>query len=159
MRALGRVDKEARKEAVGVLRDESRRMQAITHGKLSARPGGGTYPRRKGMIGRFANSKGAGLTLRASRYPWAIRAEYGADAGWTPLRSGGIRRHKSVAGWRRRQFPVFKGYQFVAGSAAGPGWIIQPTIREQLPQTVKNLERGLTRVFTESMSMEGVGRG
>lgn len=158
LRALGRVDKEARKEAVGVLRDESKRVQGLSQSRLSSRPGGGTYPVRRGMIGRFANSKGAGITLRG-RYPWSWAAEFGSRRGWTPRRTGGIRVHKSQARWRRRQFPVWRGNQFVVRGASGPGWIIQPTIRKQLPKITENLEQGLVDVFTRAMNREGVGRG
>ena len=75
IRALGKIDKQIRGEAIGILRDASKQVQALAQSNI----GKGLYrgPTQRGMIGRSATSTGAATKLRASKYPWALKAEYG----------------------------------------------------------------------------------
>ena len=154
IRALGKVDKAAQKEAVQVLREAAIKGQRESQARLTVRPGGGSYPRRRGQYGRFADQKGAGLKLAGAKYPWAWGAEFGAKRAWLPR--GQVTLQSKL---RRRQFPVWRGSPKVVRGKAGPGWIMYPTIRRLLPEIETDLQKGLADVFERSMRQAGVGNG
>lgn len=132
-----------------LLRDGAKTIQTAAQFRLRARPGGGAYPRRSGMIGRSAGAKGAGVTLRGGRYPWAWGAEFGAKRAWV------YGRVTSASRLRRRQFPIWRGNQFVVRGRSGPGWIIQPAIRENLDRVLEEIATGLESAIDEALSSAG----
>lgn len=145
LRGLNTVDREAGRTARALLADGAKTIQHAAQAKLGRRPGGGTYPRRTGMVGRSASAKGAGVTLRGGRYPWAWGAEYGARRAWV---WGRVTVQSKL---RRRQFPIWRGNQFVVRGRGGPGWIIQPAIRENLDRVLEGIADGLERVIGDTV--------
>jgi hypothetical protein len=151
IRALNRANRDLGAEARGVLREAAITVQTAARARMGA--GGGNYPHRAGMIGRSASSKGAGVSLKVGRYPWAYGAEFGAKRAWV------FGRVMSAGKLRRRQFPVWRGNQFVVRGSSGPGWLIQPAIRDNLPKITQRVADGLDEIFDKAMSSAGVPRG
>jgi hypothetical protein len=155
MRALSKVSKETGAEAKGLIRDAAKSIQAGAQKRMRTRPGGGAYPRRKGMIRYSATNKGGavGITSRGSRYPWGGGAEFGAKRAWV------FGRVTTQGQLSRRQFPVWRGNQFVVRGRSGPGWLIQPEIRAQLPTIEQDLAAGLSELIDRELRKAGVKRG
>jgi len=153
LRALKQVDKDAAKHVTDSLKDSAKSVQTEAKARLSRRPGGGTYKRSPGGIRVFSEQRGTGITLAARRYPWLAGAEYGAKQAWV------FGRVTTQGRLRRRQFPVWRGNQFVVRGKSGPGWIVQPSIRRQLPRIIDDAEEAIGDTFTQAMRQQGVGRG
>lgn len=153
IKALTRVDRELGARARDLIRTEAVIIAADAKSRLGNRPGGGTYPRRAGMIRRKANQKGAEIGLAVSRYPWARGAEFGAKRAWV------FGRVTTQGKLRRRQFPVWRGNQFVVRGGSGPGWVIQPAIRANIDAASKRIGDGLIDLFDEAFRAAGVPRG
>ena len=153
IRALGRFDRDLQAEAKDALRDGAKTIQTAAQKKIPGRPGGGSYPRRKGMVGRSRTAKGAGITLRGKKYGYAWGAEYGAKRAWV---YGRVTTQGKLS---RRQFPVWRGNQFVVRGKSGPGWIIQPAIRENIDKVTDQIAEDLEAVFAEAMTMAKVPKG
>lgn len=145
LRGLNRVDRDAGKAARLLLADGAKTIKAAAQAKVGRRPGGGSYPRRSGMVGRSATAKGAGVTLRGARYPWAWGAEFGARRAWI------YGRVTLASKLRRRQFPIWRGNQFVVRGRGGPGWIIQPAIRENIDRVLEGIAEGLERTIADAV--------
>jgi hypothetical protein len=101
------------------------------------------------MVGRSATMKGAAVTLKGGKYPWAWGAEYGARRAWV---FGRVTTQNQL---RRRQFPVWRGNQFVTRGVSGPGWIIQPALRENLDRVLDRLADGLAEVIDRTFNQAG----
>jgi hypothetical protein len=153
LRALKRVDDDLGNEARELLRAAAKVIQVDAQGRPGRRPGGGSYPRRRGMVGRSATSQGAAVTLRGARYPWAWGAEFGAKRAWV------FGRVLIQSRLRRRQFPVWRGNQFVVRGSSGPGWIIAPAIRANLDRVTKQVADGIDDLYDRAFSRAGVRRG
>lgn len=145
LRGLTKVDKEAGTAARDLVRAAAKDIQTRAQAKMGRRPGGGSYPRRAGMIGRSASNKGGGISLKGGRYPWAWGAEFGARRAWIYGR-GNIQTNL-----KRRQFPIWRGNQFVIRGRGGPGWIIQPTIRENLDRVLADISEGLEALIAKAV--------
>lgn len=152
VKAMSRFDKETGKAARDEMRAAAVKVQKAAQAKSKGRPGGGSYPRRLGMIGRSVTTKGAGINLRGKKYPWAWGAEFGARRAWV------FGRVTTQGKLRRRQFPVWRGSQFVTRGRSGPGWIIQPTIRKMLPQITEEIADGMSKVLSDALTKAGVPR-
>lgn len=87
--------------------------------KVRSRPGGGTYPRRAGMI-TFQRRPPA-VVVAASRFPWAIGAEWGSRSAWV------FGRRVPATSISRRQFPPFRGNTFSLKGRAG--YLVAPVLR------------------------------
>lgn len=153
IRALGRFDRDIQAEAKDALRAGAKTIQTAAQKKLMRKPGGGSYPARKGMIGRSTTAKGAGIRLRGKRYRWAWGAEYGAKRAWV---FGRVMTQGRLA---RRQFAVWRGNQFVVRGRTGPGWIIQPAIRENVDKVTERIADDLSQLFATAMDMAHVPKG
>ena len=70
---------------------------------MARRKGGGTYPRRSGMI--VADKSGVRLNVGGA-YPWAKGAEFGANSGWV------FGRRVPASSMKRRQFAPWSGRTF-----------------------------------------------
>lgn len=151
--ALGRVDRELAAEARAELRNAAKTVKVTAQTRLTTRPGGGTYPRRRGMIGHRASGKGAAVLLRGDKHPWAWGAEFGAKRAWV---WGQVTTQGRL---RKRQFPVWRGNQFVVRGVSGPGWIIQPTIRRLLPRLEEEVADGISAIYRKALDRAGVPRG
>lgn len=150
VRALNRVSPELRKEAVDIFRDEAKMVQA----KAQARIGRvGRYPKTKGMIGRSATGAGAGVKLRASKYPWALQAEYGEKVGHVYGHPYG-----QVAFRRRTAAPFKPPTSSDMGRNKG-GYMIQPVIRQQLPFIAKRAGDRMLKLMDKALRRAGVPRG
>lgn len=152
LRALNRVNKEAGTMARELVREGAKTIQTEAQRRARGRAGGGTYPRRMGMIGRSASTKGGAIKLAGSKYPWAWGAEYGARRAWV------FGRVTTQGRLRRRQFPVWRGNQFVVRGASGPGWLIQPAIRAKLERVLTDMADGLSELISRELDRARVPR-
>lgn len=153
IRAIGKFDKELQTEAKQALRDGAQTIQKSAQRKALRKPGGGTYPARRGMVGRSATGTGAGIKLKGKRYPWAWGAEYGAKRAWV------FGRVTTQAKLSRRQFAVWRGNQFVVRGRSGPGWLIQPAIRENVDAVTEQIASDLVGVMDRALTAAGVPKG
>lgn len=150
IRALGRLDGEYRKEAVAVFRDAAKDVQRRAQKAVGAV---GRYPARKGMIGRSATTTGAGVKLRASKYPWAYGAEFGevvADVYGEPVGQSRMRR-RTMGQFKPPTSPdMFKNTG---------GYMIQPVLRARLPKIEEQVSEDLTRLIDKALRKAGVPDG
>lgn len=151
IRALKRLDPLYRKEAVQVMRDAATDVQKVAQGNIGA--GGGRYPQRRGMIGRSSTGAGAGVKLRASRYPWALGAEFGEKVAHV------YGRPRSQSGFRRRTMPPHRPATSRDLAVNRGGWMIQPAIRSRLPHWNREAARQLQELITKALRSAGVPRG
>lgn len=151
LRGINRFNKELGAASRDVIREGAKVIQFDARRRLGA--GGGRYPKRAGMIGRSASSRGAGIKLAGRKYPWSWGAEFGARRAWV---YGRVTTQNAM---RRRTFPVWRGNQFVVRGRGGPGWIIQPAIRANIERVTEQIATGLDRVLNEAMRQAGVPRG
>ena len=164
---LGKVDKELRKEAVNVLRKGALKIKGESQQRMAATPGvrRSSYPLFKSAIIHRASGKGAsvGINRAASngRNATIFAAEFGAGSQWIPYNRGAGKRGRFVPqnSMRRRTFPVYRGNQFKSRGKAGPGWIVQPTIRKWVPKIEDQLEADMEKVFNKAARRAGVPRG
>lgn len=153
--ALGRLDGKFKKEAVGIFRYEAKKVQGRSQ-KMIGRYG--RYPKTKGMIGRSATSTGAGVKLRASKYPWALGAEYGERVAHIPINRNGSPdfslRNQSV--FKARTQAQFRPPTSSDMFKNKGGYMIQPTIRAALPGIQENVEQQLSMLIQNAMRQAGV---
>lgn len=150
VRALQKVSPELKREAVEVFRDQAKDVQRRAQARIGRV---GRYPRRKGMIGRSATSTGAGVKLRASKYPWALGAEYGEKT-------------MHVHGHPARQFTLDARTMGVfnpptssdMGKNRG-GYMIQPVIRARMPFITKDVSERMLLLYDKAFRKAGVPRG
>ena len=150
VRALGKLDKEYKREAVDIFRDQSKKVQAQSQALIGKV---GRYPKAKGMIGRSATSTGAGVKLRASKYPWAYGAEYGEVVASVYGRPVGQYR------MRRRTHGPFKPPTSSDMAKNTGGYMIQPTIRRLLPSIADDAGTRMTKLVDKAMRKAGVPDG
>jgi hypothetical protein len=148
IRALGKVDKRLKAEAVDTMRDGAKRVQADAQSRIGA--GGYRMKRNRGMIGRSATSTGAGIKLRASKYPWAYSAEYG-EAGASVWGRGYPQRLYDQRTAAPLNLPTSSDMSQNTG-----GYMIQPAIRKHLPALRLEAGRAITKLVTRSMKSSGV---
>ncbi|RLA51266.1 MAG: hypothetical protein DRQ98_11760 [Gammaproteobacteria bacterium] len=169
IRFLGKVGKDLRKEAVNIIKENTVRVKSEAQAKMQTSPGvqRNGYPLTKTAIIHRASGKGASVGInRASskgRNAAIFPAEFGTYQAMVPVfrgrgRAGG-RRWMGQNEMRRRTFPVWRGNQFKPRGRAGPGWIVQPTIRKWMPKFDKQLAEDLMPVFNEAARRAGVPRG
>ena len=106
VRVLRKVDRELPKRLAKVHRTSAISVREEARGNIGDQP----IPKQKTLVTHFATPRTAGVTLRASRFPWAMGAEFGA---------------KQFA-----QFKPWTGNQF---TLQFPGYIVQPSIGKLLP--------------------------
>ncbi len=147
--ALGKLDKQYRKEAVQIFRDAAIDVQKRSQANIGKV---GRYPNRKGMIGRSATGTGAGVKLRAVKYPWALGAEYGEVSAHVYGRPDAQRDFK------RRTFGVFKPPTSSDMAKNTGGYMIQPVIRARLPHIAEQVSDDMTALIDRAMRKAGVPR-
>ncbi|GAF81852.1 unnamed protein product, partial [marine sediment metagenome] len=105
--------------------------------------------KNRGMIGRSATATGAGIKLRASKYPWAYAAEFGEVVASVHGRDVGQSRFKRRTAPRFTPMPA----DFTKGNA---GYMIQPAIRKWLPVMREEAGQAITELVTRAMKSQGV---
>jgi len=119
-------------------------MQREAKGRVSVRPGGGTYKRMPGAIRAGAAPTKASVWIgypNPGRYPTALGAEYGARRAWV------YGRVTTQGKLRRRQFPVWRGNQWQVMGSSGVGWILLPVIRRRFPAMQKAVIEAVDDAF------------
>jgi hypothetical protein len=149
IRAIRKFDKKAGAEAVAIFREEAAAVQASARARAAAHP---AAPSARGWIGRSATSKGAGVKLIARR-------------GRAHATEWGMHRHEL---WgrgflqrlmQRRTFRPWSGNAFKVTGGGGPGYVIQPAIRDHLPGMAPRVAGKLTLLLRKLLDAEGVPRG
>lgn len=163
MRFLGKVGPELRKEAVDVIKKRTLVVKSDAQGRLAATPGvrRSKYPGGKTAIVHRASTTGAAVGInRNGRNPSIFAAEFGAYRQWVARRYGRTRgEFWPQNAMKRRTFPVYRGNQFKPRGGAGPGWIVQPTIRRHIDSFDEGLANDLMPVFDKAARRAGVPRG
>lgn len=158
IKALAKVDKKYRKEAVEVFRDAAKSVQQESQ-KAIGRVG--RYPKRRGMIGRSATGKGAGVTLNANKYPWALGAEYGEQVANVPRKyrggRGGTQEWPQTA-LKRRTFGIWRPPTSVDMFVNRGGYMIQPVLRRRLPAIENDVATKLNVITNKALRSAGVPR-
>jgi len=145
--ALGKLDKQYKKEAVQVFREVATDVQRRSQARIGRV---GRYPTRKGIIGRSATSTGAGVKLRASKYPWAYGAEYGEVVAAVYGHDMGQSR------FQRRTFGQFRPPTSSDMFKNTGGYLIQPTLRARLPWILKKASNDMTLLIERQLRKSGV---
>jgi len=171
IRFLGKVDKELRKEAVGIVKKWAVKVKTVSQGRLRSSPGvqRNGYPLSKTAIIHRASGKGGSVGInrasRTGRNAAIFPAEFGAFTQFVPYNTGNRAtfkargRHIGQNDMRRRTFPVWRGNQFKPRGSSGPGWIVLPTIRRMVPMIERDLEADMAAVFDKAARKYGVPRG
>ena len=121
VQALGDVDRLVQLEVRKLVKAGMKAVRGVAVANMSGRAGGGTYPRRSGMISAMAD----GVRLNAgSAYPWAFGAEFGAHKAWV------FGRVSSQDALSRRQFAPWGGNQIRIRGQTYRGWLIAPAMAE-----------------------------
>ncbi len=151
IRALGKIDRRFRAEAVDILRDGAKLAQRESQRRIGT--GGYRGPKNKGMIGRSATSTGAGVKLRASKYPWAYQAEFGEQVAHVfghPTRQSEFKRRTAGEHRPPTSTDMFKNTG---------GYMIQPALRKLLPLLVEDAGVRMTELVDRALKSEGFARG
>jgi hypothetical protein len=156
IRALGKWDKAARKEAVEIFRDEAKAVQSAAKARApSSHPGA---PSNTAWIGRSATGTGAGVSLLGAKNGRAAATEWGMHTWHIPRKRGGSTGYVQSA-LRRRIFKPWVGNQFDVKGGTGPGYVIQTTIRRHLPGMEDRVADKLQALLVRELNKAGVPRG
>ena len=157
MRALRKWDKAVGREAVNIFRDEAKKVQSDAK-KLARIAGGPASPSATNWIGRSATGKGAGVKLIAKKgghrahatewgmWKWHQRTWSGHVRGWIQS----MLSRRTFRPWRSNKFTLKVG---------GPGYVIQPAIRRNMPGMEKRVADRLMKLLIREMNKAGVPRG
>lgn len=145
--ALRRFDDATKRAVPKALRDGAAVIRVEAQDRLGGRPGGGSYPRRRGMIrsGAQAARASAYVGYKASalaRYPWALGAEFGANRAWV---FGRVTLQSELS---RRQFPTRNP----------TGWIVAPAVVDKVPEVEELIVALLDAILTQALDRAGVPR-
>jgi len=156
IKALARVDKKYKKEAVQVFRDAAKDVQKRAQGAIGRV---GRYPTKAGMIGRTATPQGAGVKLRAAKYRWSDAAEFGEVWADIPQYDGDGEGHtvaRPQSSFKRRTFGLFKPPTNRDLMKSKGGYMIQPAIRARLPHWEVEAGERLMDITGRAMKQQGV---
>lgn len=159
MRALAKVDKALRKEATDAIRDHTKPI-AIRARKNAARTAPGVPKGTTRWIGHSVIAgKGAAIVLKVAGAGdddprnRAIASEFGESS--------------QKVGWGKRSNPNYKPKfrpqrtlkRRVFNPHRKKGYIIQPTIKRMLPETLDGIADDLAKVYSKALTRAGVPRG
>ena len=146
IRALGKIDKKLKGEAIEVMRDASKKVQSLAQSNI----GKGQYrgPTQRGMVGRSATSTGAATKLRASKYPWAYKAEYGEKVGHVYGHPTGQVKFK------RRTANTLSPPTSTDMFRNRGGYVIQPAIRKLGPFVIQQANREMFQLIDRTLKRE-----
>jgi len=166
IKMLSKVDKGLRKEVAGVMREKTIRIKNEAFARSRKSPGvPGRYNISKGGYTRRASSTTASVGIKrgapGKRNAAIFGAEFGAK-GWHMPRSS-IKnvpaRGISQSSMKRRTFPVWRGNSRVIRGKNGPGWILMPILRKQVPKITDELQVEISFLFDKAARQAGVTRG
>jgi hypothetical protein len=162
IKALSKVDKGLRKEVGAVIRKESIYLKNTAYARMQTGPGkSGSYPITKGAYIRTASAtKGmVGFKTDGSGRNAAIMgAEFGAHTWHVPRGRSGQVKGVGQGSMQRRTFPVWRGNSTTIRGTNGPGWILLPLLRKEVPLITERLEAAIADVFLRSAKSSGVKR-
>jgi len=146
---LAKVDKGMRSDLRKAMVKPVQEMQREAKGRVSVRPGGGTYKRMPGAIRAGAAPTKASVWIgypNPGSYPTALGAEYGAKRAWV------FGRVTSQGKLSRRQYPVWRGNQWQVRGSSGAGWIVLPVIRQRFPAMERDVVDAIDDVFVAALA-------
>ena len=120
VQALGDIDRQVQLEVRRLVKTGMKAVRVMAVANMRRRAGGGTYPRRAGMIEAMSD----GVRLNTGAYPWAAGAEFGAHKAWV------FGRVTSQDALSRRQFAPWGGSQIRIRGQSFKGWLIAPAMQE-----------------------------
>ena len=156
IKALRKFDKEVGKEAVEIFRVEAKTVQATAKANARAHP---ASPSSGSWIGRSATAKGAGVKLIAAKGDYRAHASEWGMHRWQIREWGGKVRGYVQSAMRRRTFRPWTGNTFDVRGGGGPGYVIQPAIRQHLPGMEERVAAGLMKILNRALDQAGVRRG
>ncbi len=142
--ALKKISPELRAEAIDTMRDGAKLVQRQSQVRIGNHPGYG-MPSNSGMIGRSVTSKGAGVKLRRSKYPWAGAGEFGA----VYARVYGAWRFE--AKFKRSIYAPHKPPTSSDLFKNKGGYWIQPTIRKTGRQITRDAQKRILALFERNL--------
>jgi len=124
-------------------------IRVLAVSNMQGRSGGGTYPRRAGMI----TTRAQGIVLNAgSTYPWAFGAEFGAERAWV---FGRVTSQSKLA---KRQFAPWGTNRMRLRGRSFQGWLIAPAMVEADPFISNGILRQIEELVREANNRAGVPR-
>lgn len=144
IRAMGRLDRDLAKEAKAIIREETKPV--VNQARLEAKHAAPAAPSSTTWVGYTVTNQGAGIVLKASKYPRALATEFGAYTAMVGFDKNVKRRQTSL---RSRTFRPHNP----------DGYVIQPTIRRMLPAFLDGVTDGLADVVRRTLDAAGVPRG
>ncbi len=154
VRALVRLNPQFKKEAFDTLVDGAKKLQRASQAKIGA--GGYRMRRNRSMIGRTQ----ATIRLNASKYPWALQAEFGEKWANIPVYRGtgrrGGTRFKPQSSFRRRTAAPYKKPTSSDPTKNRGGYMIQPSLRKLVPKLQKEAGVRITKLVQSEMRKAGV---
>ena len=169
IKLLGKVDKELRKEAGLVVRKAAKQLQTESRARMKTAPGvrRSGYPLPMGAITRRSTATKGTIGINTARYPIVGPAEWGWSAQFIPYRGkGNGGRFVPQHSMKRRTFPIartgrfkFPKYAQRLAALSGPGWVVQPVLRQRLGMVQKQINDDMFAVFAASARKAGVPRG
>ena len=157
VKALGKVEKTYQKEAVQVFREAAADVQKRAQGNIGKV---GRYPAKRGMIGRSATAKGAGVALNANRYPWALGAEYGEVVSNVPQHGDQWQTMElGQSQFKRRTMGVFKPPTTTDMFKNTGGYMVQPVLRARLPKIEIDVATRINVIMNKALRQAGVPGG
>lgn len=127
-KALKEADKKYSKELRAANVAASRRV--VTRAKAIAAMRGGVAAKAATSLRALASVKGAQIKLGGDRYPYALGAEFGS--------------------LQFRQFPTWRGNQWVAWGTSGVGYFLHPAIRDQYDEIVEEYGEAIDRIMRDA---------
>lgn len=143
IRALKRTD--ADEAAAESFRKSTPEVVKDARSNLASRNGGGTYPRRRGMI--TEDRDGVRLNVGGT-YPWAKGAEFGANSVWV------FGRRLPASSARRRQFAPWSGAAFTIKGRTGH--LIGDAIRENVDDMADEAVEAVADEYVANLKKAGV---
>ena len=169
IKALGKVDKDLRKEAGQITRKYAVMIKSEAWARLQKTPGVSRkkYKLTKGALTHRATATAASVGINRSssvgRNAAIFGAEFGARKATLPINRGtgkkGSSRGTLQNKMRRRTFPVWRGNATTVRGKSGPGWVILPVLRKRVPQIEEAMETELVARFNLAARRAGVPRG
>ena len=155
---LRRLDKAYAKEATGILREGAKVVAKEARRRLGD---AGRYPSGSpaGSIGYSATTRGAGNTLKASRRPWLLGAEFGEVIASVFERRVGrktVGRIPQASFEGGRTMPPYRPPTSTDLGKNRGGYLLQPVIRKRLPMIEKQIARDFDSLTRRAFRKGGV---
>ena len=125
-------------------REQTPALVNEARGRMASRAGGGTYPRRSGMI----TSDRAGMKLNAGRFPWAAGAEFGS------LTSMVFGRRVSNASMSRPHFAPWTSGTFTLRGKVG--YLVGETLRKNAEDMAETAVEDVHDEIVSELKRSGV---